>query len=56
MNGSKGRVDERSVLITVTLPAFFKVIRQLHFSRINLFPPGKKKTKNDKLYLQFTAT
>ena len=54
MNGSKLRVDERSVLIT--LPALFKVIRQLHFSRINLFPPEKKKTKNDKLYLQFTAT
>ena len=35
----------------------FKVIRQLHFSRMNLFPPEKKKkTKNDKLYLQFTAT
>ena len=55
MNGSKLRVDERSVLIT--LPALFKVIRQLHFSGINLFPPEKKKkTKNDKLYLQFTTT
>ena len=53
MNGSKVRVDERSVLIT--LPALFKVIRQLYFSRINLFPP-EKKTKNDKLYLQFTTT
>ena len=43
MNGSKVRVDERSVLIT--LPALFKVIRQLHFSRMNLFPPEKKKLK-----------
>ena len=42
-NGSKTRVDERSVLIT--LPPHFKVIRQLHFSRMNLLPPEKKNLK-----------